>query len=212
MALKIEKEIASGLLRINAVTLAPNDPFTWASGIKSPIYTDNRLTIGYPELRDQIADGLADLIKVAYPEANVIGGVATAGIPHAALVADRLNLPMIYVRSKPKDHGQGRQIEGHLPDNAKVVLIDDLISTGKSVLDAAKAVDTETDAEVIGIAAIFTYELADGAKNFAEAHKQLITLTNYSTLIQQAMEEKLINPEEHESLSNWRQSPWTWGK
>ncbi|MHA8110487.1 orotate phosphoribosyltransferase [Lactobacillaceae bacterium Melli_B4] len=212
MALKIEKEIASGLLKINAVTLAPNDPFTWASGIKSPIYTDNRLTIGYPTLRTQIADGLAKLIKIAYPEANVIGGVATAGIPHAALVADRLNLPMIYVRSKPKDHGQGQQIEGHLPSNAKVVLIDDLISTGQSVLDAAKAVDDVNDAEVIGVAAIFTYELADSAKNFAAVHKQLITLTNYSTLIQQAMEEQLITPDEHTSLSNWRQSPWTWGK
>ncbi|MHA8262340.1 orotate phosphoribosyltransferase [Lactobacillaceae bacterium Melli_B3] len=212
MALKIEKEIASGLLKINAVTLAPNDPFTWASGIKSPIYTDNRLTIGYPTLRTQIADGLAKLIKIAYPEANVIGGVATAGIPHAALVADCLNLPMIYVRSKPKDHGQGQQIEGHLPSNAKVVLIDDLISTGQSVLDAAKAVDDVNDAEVIGVAAIFTYELADSAKNFAAAHKQLITLTNYSTLIQQAMEEQLITPDEHTSLSNWRQSPWTWGK
>ncbi|MEJ6400007.1 orotate phosphoribosyltransferase [Nicoliella lavandulae] len=212
MALKIEKQIASGLLKINAVTLSPNDPFTWASGIKSPIYTDNRLTIGYPALRTQIADGLANMIKIAYPEANVIGGVATAGIPHAALVADRLNLPMVYVRSKPKDHGQGRQIEGHLPDNAKVVLIDDLISTGKSVLDAAKAVDKEPNAEVVGVAAIFTYELADSTKNFNAANKPLTTLTNYSSLIGQAMDENLITPDEHASLTKWREDPWHWTK
>ncbi|UQS87222.1 orotate phosphoribosyltransferase [Nicoliella spurrieriana] len=212
MALKIEKQIASGLLRINAVTLSPKQPFTWASGIKSPIYTDNRLTIGYPALRTQIADGLANMIKVAYPEATVIGGVATAGIPHAALVADRLNLPMVYVRSKPKDHGQGRQIEGHLPNDAKVVLIDDLISTGGSVLDAAKAVDKEAAAKVIGVAAIFTYELADSTKNFGNAKIPLTTLTNYSSLITQAKDEELITPEDHESLVQWRENPWSWGK
>lgn len=136
---EIARQIAADLLDINAVTLSPSKPFLWASGIKAPIYTDNRRTIAFPKVRQHIADGLADYIKTTFPTATVIAGVATAGIPHAALVADRLGLPMSYVRSKPKDHGTGKQIEGQVTADDQVVLIDDLISTGGSVLGAAKA-------------------------------------------------------------------------
>ena len=137
------KEIAKDLLKIKAVKLSPDKPFTWASGIKSPIYCDNRLTISYPEIRKQIVQGLAAQIKTEFPDVEVIGGVATAGIPHAAWVAEELGLPLIYVRSKPKDHGRGKQIEGVLPAHAKTVLIDDLLSTGGSVLKAVQAAQNE---------------------------------------------------------------------
>ena len=130
------KEIAKDLLEINAVKLSPKEPFTWASGLKSPIYCDNRLTISYPKIRRAIAKGLAQLIKENFPTVEVIAGTATAGIPHAAFIAEELNLPLVYVRSKPKDHGQGRQIEGVLKKGAKTVVIDDLLSTGGSVLKA----------------------------------------------------------------------------
>lgn len=146
--------IAANLLKINAVRLNATEPFHWASGILSPIYCDNRLTISYPQIRREIAVGLAKLITQKFPDATVIAGTATAGIPHATLVADLLNLPLIYVRSKPKDHGRGRQIEGVLAKDAKVVVIDDLISTGGSVLKAVKAVQAE-GATVVGVAGIF---------------------------------------------------------
>lgn len=205
----LETTIATDLLTIGAVTLRPKEPFTWASGIHSPIYTDNRLTISYPAVRTRIADGLAALIKAHYPEVQVIGGVATAGIPHAALVAERLNLPLVYVRSKPKDHGQGRQIEGHLPNAAKLVLIDDLLSTGGSVLQAAAAARRER-ADVIGVAAIFSYQLPALTANFAAAKTPFVTLTNYTTLIQTAEAHGQIDAAELKLLHAWREDPAHW--
>ncbi|GLB47592.1 orotate phosphoribosyltransferase [Philodulcilactobacillus myokoensis] len=203
------KQVAEQLLKIHAVLLSPKKPFQWASGIKSPIYTDNRKTIGYPKVRDTIANTLVKLIKTKYPDVNAIGGVATAGVPHAAIVADKMKLPMIYVRSHPKDHGTGKQIEGHLPENAKVVLIDDLISTGKSVLNATKAVK-KAGIDVLGVAAIFSYQLQDSEKNFKAADVKFDTVTNYSTLIQLASDQGFVDKEELALLKKWRQNPWNW--
>lgn len=206
---EIARQIANDLLEINAVTLSPKEPFTWASGIQAPIYTDNRRTIAFPTVRTHIADGLAAYIKTNFPEATVIAGVATAGIPHAAIVADKLELPMSYVRSKPKDHGTGQQIEGQILATDKVVLIDDLISTGGSVLGAAKAVQ-RSGATVLGVLGIFSYELPDSAENFTKAELSLHTLTNYSTLVQLANENHDIDQEELSSLQQWRKDPWHW--
>ncbi|GAA6237483.1 orotate phosphoribosyltransferase [Apilactobacillus micheneri] len=205
----ISTKIAKDLLKIKAVSLSPNHPYTWASGIKAPIYTDNRITISYPKIRNDIAEGLANLIKNNFPDANVIGGVATAGIPHAALVADKFNLPMIYVRSKPKDHGQGKQMEGVIKNDAKVVLIDDLLSTGHSVLNAAKYL-TNNHITVLGVAAIFTYGLPDSFDNFNNAGIKFNTLTNYPTIIEQAKIDGYISKEDSASLKKWHQDPWNW--
>lgn len=203
------KEIAKDLLKIKAVKLSPDKPFTWASGIKSPIYCDNRLTISYPEIRKQIAQGLAAQIKTQFPDVEVIGGVATAGIPHAAWVADELGLPLIYVRSKPKDHGRGKQIEGVLPSHAKTVLIDDLLSTGGSVLKAVKAAQNE-GADVIGVGAIFSYQLPAVTVNFAQAGLSFTTLTNYSELLEAAIEENYVAKDQLETLKKWRKAPENW--
>lgn len=203
------KEIAKDLLKIKAVKLSPDKPFTWASGIKSPIYCDNRLTISYPEIRKQIAQGLAAQIKAEFPDVEVIGGVATAGIPHAAWVADELGLPLIYVRSKPKDHGRGKQIEGVLPAHAKTVLIDDLLSTGGSVLKAVKAAQYE-GADVIGVGAIFSYQLPAVSANFEQAGLSFTTLTNYSELLEAATEENYIAEDQLETLKKWRKAPEKW--
>lgn len=200
----IAQTVAQSLLEIKAVTLRPNEPFTWASGIKSPIYCDNRLTISYPKVRQLICSGLVDIIKNNYPEAQIIAGTATAGIPHAAWVAEQLDLPLIYVRSKPKDHGQGKQIEGVLNSRQKVVVIDDLISTGQSVLGAAKAVQT-AGAQVLGIAGIFSYQLQSAQKNFTDAGLSFQTVTNYTTLIEVAKTEKFVDASELEVLRKWRQ-------
>ncbi|KJU74328.1 Orotate phosphoribosyltransferase [Pediococcus damnosus LMG 28219] len=197
------QEVAQSLLKIKAVSFRPNDPFTWASGMKSPIYCDNRLTISYPEVRKLICDGLVQLIQKNYPDAEVIAGTATAGIPHAAWVAEKLNLPLIYVRSKPKDHGQGKQVEGVLKPNQKVVVIDDLISTGQSVLGAVKAVQ-KADAEVVGVAGIFSYQLASATQNFAEAKINFETVTNYSILIEEAKKQNYVTDEELVVLKAWR--------
>lgn len=197
--------VAKSLLDIAAVKLQPNDPFTWASGIKSPIYTDNRKTISFPDARRIIIDGLAALIKEQYPDVAVIGGVATAGIPHAAWVAEKLELPMIYVRSKPKDHGTGKQIEGLLAAGQKVVLIDDLISTGGSVLDAVKATQ-DAGGEVLGVAAIFSYELPAATMNFAQAATPFSSLTNFSSLIQVAQQTGEITAEEVTMIADWHRT------
>lgn len=201
--------IASDLLKIKAVSFSTNPPYTWASGIKSPIYTDNRLTITYPRIREQIATGLANIIADTFPEATVIGGVATAGIPHATLVSQSLNLPLIYVRSQPKDHGKGRQIEGQLKAGDKVVLIDDLISTGGSVLKAVEAVRAE-GIEVLGVAAIFSYQLPDAVENFRTANVPLTTLTDYDHLLQQAGQQNYLDDDDVDLVKNWRQDPWHW--
>lgn len=203
------KQVAKDLLEINAVTLSPNKPFTWASGIKSPIYCDNRLTISYPKIRKEIARGIANLIRDLFPEAQVIAGTATAGIPHAAWIAAELNLPMIYVRSKPKDHGQGRQIEGVVEKGQKTVLIDDLISTGGSVLKAVEAAQKE-GADVIGVCGIFSYQLEAAKENFAAVNIPFATLTNYSELIEVAAEENQITAADRKLLHKWREDPKGW--
>jgi len=207
----IETTIAKDLLDIEAVFLSPNDPFTWASGIKSPIYCDNRITMSYPKVRKAIAQGLADKIKATYPDVEVIAGTATAGIPHAAWVADILDLPMVYIRSKAKDHGKGNQIEGRITEGQKMVVIEDLISTGGSVLEACEAAKRE-GADVVGVLAIFTYELPKGVENFEKAGIALTTLTNYSTLIEAALASNYIKEEDVELLKAWRQDPENWNK
>lgn len=204
------KQIAKDLLSIKAVELSPAKPFTWASGLKSPIYCDNRLTISYPEIRTRIAQGIAAQIKDRYPDAEVIAGTATAGIPHAAWVAAELNLPLVYVRSKPKDHGQGRQVEGVLPNGAKTVVIDDLLSTGGSVLKAVTAAQNE-GAQVIGVAGIFSYQLPQLGANFQEAGIPYTTITNYTELLDAAVEENYVTAEDRAVLADWRQDPQAWG-
>ncbi|MFZ2583022.1 MAG: orotate phosphoribosyltransferase [Trichococcus flocculiformis] len=207
----IAKEVAKSLLDIKAVSLSPQDPFTWASGIRSPIYCDNRVTMSYPAVRKQIAQGLADLIKEKYPDAEVIAGTATAGIPHAAWIADILGLPMVYIRSKAKDHGTGRKIEGKISEGQKMVVVEDLISTGGSVIEASKAAELE-GANVLGSVAIFTYELAKGTKNFADAGLAIDTLSNYSTLLEVAHETSYITEAEMDLLKDWSKDPENWYK
>ncbi|GEA95283.1 orotate phosphoribosyltransferase [Weissella viridescens] len=206
-----KKEVAQALLDIQAVKLQPNDPFTWASGLKSPIYTDNRKTISFPKVRQLIANGLADLVKEKYPDATVIGGVATAGIPHAAWVAEVLDLPMVYVRSKPKDHGAGKQIEGILSDQDQVVLIDDLISTGGSVLGAVDAVRRE-GSQVAGVLSIFSYELPAADKNFAAAKTDFAPLTTYSALLDVEKASGQMSDADLDVLQDWRVDPSAWSE
>lgn len=207
----IERLVAEELLKIKAVFLSPNEPFTWASGIKSPIYCDNRLTMSYPAVRKAIAKGLAEKIKLNYPDVEVIAGTATAGIAHAAWVADILDLPLVYIRSKAKDHGKGNQIEGQITPGQKMVVIEDLISTGGSVLEACQAAKRE-GAEVLGVAAIFTYELPKGTANFEASQIPLVTLTNYSTLLETALEAAYIQKEDLTLLNRWKQDPENWLK
>lgn len=202
-------QVASDLLTIGAVKFSPEAPFTWASGIKSPIYTDNRMTIGFPEVRQNIFKGLAELITTNYGDVDIIGGVATAGIPHAAWVAETLNKPMIYVRSKPKDHGAGRQTEGAEVAGKKVVLIDDLISTGGSVLGAVEAV-RQAGAEVLGVVSIFSYELPAGVVNFEQAGLTFQSLTTYSQLIDSAIARGDLNTSQLATLKDWQKSPAEW--
>jgi orotate phosphoribosyltransferase len=207
----IAKEVAKSLLDIKAVSLSPQNPYTWASGIRSPIYCDNRVTMSFPAVRKQIAQGLADLIKEKYPDAEVIAGTATAGIPHAAWIADILGLPMVYIRSKAKDHGTGRKIEGKITEGQKMVVVEDLISTGGSVIEASKAAELE-GANVLGSVAIFTYELAKGTKNFADAGLAIDTLSNYSTLLEVAHETSYITEAEMDLLKDWSKDPENWYK
>lgn len=203
------KTIANQLLEIEAVKLAPEQPFTWASGIKSPIYCDNRLTISYPSLRRAITQALVDLIQTNWPAVEVIAGTATAGIPQAAWVAEQMNLPLVYVRSQPKDHGTGRQVEGVLPKNAKVVLIDDLISTGGSVLKAAQGV-TKDGGNVIGVAGVFSYQLPAATTNFAVAGIEFATVTNYTELIEEAQTQGVVTGDQLATLHAWREDPIHW--
>ena len=205
----LAKEIARDLLKIKAVYLKPEDPFTWASGIKSPIYTDNRVTLAYPETRTLIEDGFVEKIRAEFPDVEVIAGTATAGIPHGAIIADKMNLPFAYIRSKPKDHGAGNQIEGRVAPGQKMVVIEDLISTGGSVLDAIAAAKRE-GADVIGAAAIFTYELPKAEKNFNEADVKLVTLSNYTELITLAEAEGYVSPEGLTLLEKFKHDQENW--
>ncbi|MGT2828396.1 orotate phosphoribosyltransferase [Streptococcus hillyeri] len=202
-------QIASELLDIKAVYLKPEEPFTWASGIKSPIYTDNRMTLSYPETRTLIENGFVDQIKEHFPEVEVIAGTATAGIPHGAIIADKMNLPFAYIRSKPKDHGAGNQIEGRVVNGQKMVIIEDLISTGGSVLDAVAAAKRE-GADVLGVAAIFTYELPKATENFEKADMKLVTLSNYSELIKVAKAQGYINEDGLNLLKKFKENQETW--
>ncbi|MFC4709710.1 orotate phosphoribosyltransferase [Enterococcus eurekensis] len=205
----LEKKIAADLLKIEAVFLSPEKPFTWASGLKSPIYCDNRMTMSYPAVRREIAQGLAEKIKAEFPDVEVIAGTATAGIPHAAWIAEILDLPMVYIRSKAKEHGKGNQIEGRITEGQKMVVVEDLISTGGSVLEACEAAKRE-GADVVGVAAIFTYELPKGSENFANAQIPLVTLTNYTTLLESALEANYIEEKDLELLANWKKDPVNW--
>ena len=205
----LANDIARDLLKIKAVYLKPEEPFTWASGIKSPIYTDNRVTLAYPETRTLIENGFVEKIRAEFPNVEVIAGTATAGIPHGAIIADKMNLPFAYIRSKPKDHGAGNQIEGRVAPGQKMVVIEDLISTGGSVLDAIAAAKRE-GADVVGAAAIFTYELPKADKNFAEAGVKLVTLSNYTELIHLAEQEGYINAEGLTLLKKFKDDQENW--
>ncbi|WP_088815139.1 MULTISPECIES: orotate phosphoribosyltransferase [Listeria] len=207
----MEKNTAEALLKIKAVFLQPSDPFTWASGMKSPIYCDNRLTLGFPKVRKMIAMHLAEKIKAEFPDCEVVAGTATAGIPHAAWVSDLLNLPMVYVRGEAKKHGKGNQIEGPIEPGQKVVVIEDLISTGGSSLKAVEALEA-AGCTVLGIAAIFTYGLPVSEKRLREAHIKLVTLTNYETLIDVAIEEGYVTENERQILQEWNKNPEAFGK
>lgn len=203
----LNQKIAGMLLDIKAVSIVDEDNlFTWVSGIKSPIYCDNRLTISYPEVRSTIADGFAELIKKQYPDVDVIAGTATAGIPHAAWVADRLNKSMVYVRSASKGHGKGNQIEGVVKPGDKVVLIEDLISTGGSSLKAVDAL-VEAGAEVVKVLGIFNYNFSKMEKRFAEANVAFETLTDYKTLLPIAIERGYVPADGKEALLKWCENP-----
>ena len=199
----LERKLAKDLLAIQAVALRPNDYFTWTSGIKSPIYCDNRITMSYPSIRREIAAGMVEVIKEKYPVVEVIAGTATAGIPHAAWVSELLDLPMIYVRDSAKKHGKTNQIEGRVLEGQKVVIIEDLISTGLSSLKVAKAL-REAGAEILGVVAIFSYELTKAHEAFSQASVEYVTLTNYPVLVEEAVASENIRQDDVEKLLEWR--------
>jgi len=201
-----KEEIAKGLLSIQAVFLRPKDPFTWASGIHSPIYCDNRLTLSFPKVRRQIEEGLAELVKEEFPEAEALFGTSTAGIAHAAITAEILGLPMGYVRGSAKDHGRQNQVEGKLSKGDKVVVVEDLISTGGSVLDCVKVLQ-ENGAEVLGIVSIFTYGMQKGKDRLAEAKVVNHSLCDLDALLPVAVEQGYIEKEEQEKLLSFRDNP-----
>ena len=202
----LEVKIAKDLLKIKAVFLRPEEPFTWASGIKSPIYCDNRLTLTAPEVRDDVENGLAKIIKDVYPEAEVLMGTSTAGIAHAAITGHILNMPMGYVRSGAKDHGRNNQIEGKLEKGQKVVVVEDLISTGGSVIEVVDAL-REAGAEVLGIASIFTYGMKKGLDRLEAANVKNVSLSNFDTLVEVAAEEGYIKKEDTDRLIAFRNNP-----
>lgn len=211
MATELSKSVAKALLEIEAVKLQPSTPFTWASGWKSPIYCDNRKTLSYPNARNLIKKAFAEQVKAKYPEVDVIAGVATGAIALGALVADEMDLPMIYIRSSAKAHGMGNQIEGAYKAGQKVVVIEDLVSTGGSSLKAVEAL-REAGMEVLGMMAIFTYGFAVADTNFKQANVTLDTLSDYNALVELAVEEKYATQNELESLKEWRSAPDVWGK
>jgi orotate phosphoribosyltransferase len=205
-----EKRTAEFLLQIKAIKLQPSNPFTWASGWKSPIYCDNRKTLSFPEVRSFIRDSFASMIKELYPDAELIAGVATGAIAHGVLIADKLGLPFIYVRSGAKEHGLGNQIEGYYEKGQKVVVIEDLISTGGSSLNAVTAL-REAGCEVMGMVAIFTYQFKKASDAFTSENCRLDTLSNYSVLVETAVGTGYIGEKEVDTLKNWRSDPANWG-
>jgi orotate phosphoribosyltransferase len=207
----VEKAVAKSLMDIKAVMLRPEQPFVWASGWHSPIYCDNRRILSFPEIRENVCRWMADIIRKQYPDVEVIAGVATGAIAHGYLVAHILGKPFCYVRPKPKDHGTGSQIEGILEPGSKVVIVEDLISTGMSSL-AAKNALVAAGADVMGMVAIFSYGFNTARKAFEDANVELTTLSNYDALIDVASETGYIRPEDIDVLKEWRFSPSTWGK
>ncbi len=205
------QKTAELLLQINAIKLQPQKPFTWASGWKSPIYCDNRIILSFPSIRNYIRENLADQIEEIYGKPDVIAGVATGAIGIGALVADYLNLPFIYIRPEAKKHGRQNKIEGHLDPHQSVVVVEDLISTGKSSLLAVEALNA-VNAEVKGMVAIFTYGFNIAEENFAEANVRLNTLSNYDNLLEQAKDSNYITSEEAETLAEWREDPSQWSR
>jgi orotate phosphoribosyltransferase len=204
-------KVSEFLLQIKAIKLQPSNPFTWASGWKSPIYCDNRKTLSYPKVRTYIRQQLVKAITEKFGKPDVIAGVATGGIAHGALVAQDMGLPFVYVRSEAKSHGMANQIEGVLESGQSVVVVEDLISTGKSSLNAVNAIRA-AGCDVKGMAAIFTYGFQSAEDNFAESKCDYIALSNYETLIQQALKSKYITIKDLDSLKEWRKSPENWGK
>ncbi len=208
---QIQKEIARKLLEINTIKVQPANPFTWASGWKSPIYCDNRKTLSFPETRRLICDRFVQIISEKYPHTEVIAGVATGAIAHGVLVAEKLGLPFIYVRSAPKGHGLENMIEGDLKPGQKTVIIEDLVSTGESSLKAAEAI-INFGGEVIGMLSIFTYNFPVARKRFGEAGIELTSLSQYQVLIEMALETGEITQDQVQTLMQWREDPANWGK
>ncbi len=206
----IASQVAANLLKIKAIKLSPTDPFTWASGLRSPIYCDNRILLSHPEIRNFIKESLKDKTW-AFGDFDVIAGVATAGIPHGALLADALDKPFIYVRSKSKEHGRQNQIEGEFKSGSKVLVVEDLISTGKSSIAACDTL-TEAGAKVIGVVAIFTYGFKKAKDIFSDRQIPMDTLTNYRNLLKVALETNYINESEKSLLESWNQDPVAWSK
>jgi orotate phosphoribosyltransferase len=205
----LEAIFADKLLKVKAIKLQPTNPFTWASGWKSPFYCDNRKTLSYPELRSFVKIQTARLILERFPEAEAVAGVATGAIPQGAMVADTLNMPFVYVRSKPKDHGLENLIEGELKPGTKVVVVEDLISTGGSSLKAVEAI-RNYGCEVVGMVASYTYGFNVAEKAFKDANVELVTLTNYEAVVAQALATGYIKEEEVELLNQWRKAPSEW--
>lgn len=208
--MSIEKLVARQLLQINAIKLSPQKPFIWASGLKSPIYCDNRIIMSYPDIRSSVINSFVEKSK-DFQLFDTIAGVATGGIAHGALLADRLNLPFIYIRGKAKEHGRQNLIEGELQPNARVLVIEDLISTGGSSLTAVEAV-REANAEVVGLLAIFTYGFEQSNQAFAAANCRLDTLTNYQTLLEAAIQTKYVQTADLETLQQWQENPKVWSE
>jgi len=207
----MQVEVARLLLQINAIKVQPSTPFTWASGWKSPIYCDNRKILSFPVARTCIRDRFVEIVSGQYPDVEVIAGVATGAVAHGALVAEKMGLPFIYVRSEPKSHGLENLIEGNLETGQKVVIIEDLVSTGGSSLKAAAAI-SNFGAKVLGMIAIFTYEFPQAQENFSKAGLRLTTLSRYQVLIDQALKMGKITVEEVEKLMLWREDPANWGR
>jgi len=206
---EIEQKIAEFLLQIKAIKLEPKNPFTWASGLKSPIYCDNRITLSYPTIRTYIRQKFSEVIQEEFGSVDMISGVATAGIPQGVLVAQDLGVPFTYVRASAKEHGRQNLIEGEVVDSQRVVVIEDLISTGKSSLKAVQAL-REAGCNVVGLVSIFTYQLPAADENFKEAKCRLISLSNYDALIKYALENQFINDSEFSILEDWRLDPEMW--
>ena len=206
----IAEKVALILLETKAVKLNPSQPYKWSSGWNSPIYCDNRVTLSFPKSRTFIKEALAEAVQIHFPEANCIAGVATAGIAQGALIAETLNLPFAYVRPEPKKHGMGNQIEGRIEPGAKIVVVEDLISTGGSSLKVVDAL-REQGYEVVGMIAIFTYGFPLATQNFGAKNLKLVSLSNYETLIEIASQQNYIEETDKETLAQWRNSPETWG-